>query len=129
MRIWLQLKRAWQHTCLLLLFTRSNHTRGQPVVTWTWLHRLGCTAHTHVYSTYTYNCLPLPQPPCPSQAPEPHSDARAVPASINWDLGNAALWEPVLDEQQTRCGGIDWRANGTDWWMMRLGTVLSGRWP
>jgi hypothetical protein len=40
------------------------------------------------------------------QAPEPHSDSRAVPAAINWDLGNAAAWEAVLDMHQSRWGHI-----------------------
>lgn len=38
------------------------------------------------------------------QMPEPHSDSRAAPAAINWDLANTTLWEQVLDERQTRCG-------------------------
>eukprot|EP00775_Hariotina_reticulata_P013287 gene13287-13418_t len=36
------------------------------------------------------------------QAPQPHSDARAVPGSISWDLFNTCLWEAVLEERQTR---------------------------
>lgn len=36
------------------------------------------------------------------QAPEPHSDSRAAPASISWELNNEVLWEAVLDTHQTR---------------------------
>jgi hypothetical protein len=36
------------------------------------------------------------------QAPEPHSDARAVPASVSWDLADPTKWEAVLDASQTR---------------------------
>jgi len=36
------------------------------------------------------------------QAPEPHSDARAVPSAVSWDLSDATKWETVLDPSQTR---------------------------
>jgi hypothetical protein len=36
------------------------------------------------------------------QLPEPHSDARAAPSSINWDLKDVTKWEAVLSEKQTR---------------------------
>jgi hypothetical protein len=39
------------------------------------------------------------------QAPEPHSDSRAVPAALSWDLGDPTKWEAVLDPSQTRCAG------------------------
>lgn len=41
-------------------------------------------------------------PGCCLQAPEPHSDSRAATSSVSWDLSNAALWEAVLDEYQSR---------------------------
>jgi len=39
------------------------------------------------------------------QAPQPHSDSRAVPISISWGrlVLDTSLWEAVLDERQTRC--------------------------
>jgi hypothetical protein len=49
-------------------------------------------------------CHALPPPPARTlaQAPEPHSDSRAVPASLSWDLGDPTKWEAVLDPSQTR---------------------------
>lgn len=44
-------------------------------------------------------CLPVG---CCPQAPEPHSDSRAAPSNVSWDLSNAALWEAALDEYQSR---------------------------
>jgi hypothetical protein len=36
------------------------------------------------------------------QMSEPHSDSRAAPGSISWELTNPVLWEQVLNERQTR---------------------------
>lgn len=36
------------------------------------------------------------------QLPAPHSDVRAAPATLSWDLSDPTKWEAVLNERQTR---------------------------
>lgn len=52
------------------------------------------------------------------QQPQPHSDSRALPGSISWDLSDLAQWEPLFEDRNSRMhtdGGegdlIDMRAD------------------
>ncbi len=41
------------------------------------------------------------------QQPEPHSDARAHPANVSWELSDATKWEAVF-EDKARWEGREW---------------------